>query len=336
MQHTEVSAGCPRGPQRQRGGGLDEAEVPACLLGGHTHRSLPASAKHRGQDHQIIYCDSAHAQWARMGLEESDSWGPVASVHDSLCKASWKACGHCVHQPGLAGLQWPFLPSLPPSPECASSRFISHIRHLHVPPRSGEQAPAAQAAQATLIRQAQPACLVLPDLAHQHVEGIRHALERGSQLGGGTTARPRAEPQSLPHPALQTGSWALLVSGPRATPLGGLSSAAPPRPTDTCGVLWGHRGCGSRVTAPAWLRAALSWDLHLPQELCRPRPRPWPPSLLGRLGRLTARGAARSWGSQRVPDSPGAGARASALHRGRGGSEPSAHSARPDQAGHPR
>ena len=108
------------------------------------------------------------------------------------------------------------------------------------------------------------------------------------------------------------------------------------KPTDTCGVLWGHRGCGSRVTAPAWLRAALSWDLHLPQELCRPRPRPWPPSLLGRLGRLTARGAARSWGSQRVPDSPGAGARASALHRGRGGSEPSAHSARPDQAGHPR
>lgn len=41
---------------------------------------------------------------------------------------------------------------------------------------SGEQALAAQAAGAALVGRAQLAHLVLPDLAHQRVEGVLHPL----------------------------------------------------------------------------------------------------------------------------------------------------------------
>lgn len=65
---------------------------------------------------------------------------------------------------------------------------------------------------------------------------------------------PQVEPQPLPHPAPQTGSWALPVLIPRATPLGGLSSATPPRPPGGLGRL-GPPCCsgGTGVGAPGSL-----------------------------------------------------------------------------------
>ena len=214
---------------------------------------------------------------------------------------------------------------LPPSPPC---RLLRSTQRSAPAPPSGEQAPAAQAAGAALVRRAQLACFVLPDLAYQGVESILHALGRGPSSG--RDHRLSWEQNPSPFPTPQTGSRALPALGPRAASLGGLSSAAPQQPTEssgplgTHGALWGHRGWGPRVTAPVWLRAALSRDLHLPWELFQPRPGPWPPSLPCHPGRLTARGAAGSRGSRRVPEGPGAGARAraAALRRWRGGSEP--------------
>lgn len=85
-------------------------------------------------------------------------------------------------------------------------------------------------------------------------------------------------PRPFPiHPT--NGELVPLVLGSRGTPLEYVSSAALPLPTEGSG-LTGTLGCSGGTWArakgsllpPAWLRAALSGDLHLPQELCQPRP----------------------------------------------------------------
>ena len=149
---------------------------------------------------------------------------------------------------------------------------------------------------------------------------------RRARVRAGRPPQRGAGPQPFPHPTDREPGPACLR--PQARLVGRPVLNCQPTESSghpgTRGALWGHGGWGPRVTAPVWLRAALSGHLHLPRELFQPRPGPWPPSLPCHPGRLTARGAAGSRGSRRVPEGPGAGARAraAALRRGRGGSEP--------------
>lgn len=83
---------------------------------------------------------------------------------------------------------------------------------------SGEQALAAQAARAALVRRAQLAHLVLPDLAHQRVEGVLHALgTRGCSARDSAGRRTPAAGPGTPPPAPTDGAWSG-PPGPRQTP----------------------------------------------------------------------------------------------------------------------
>lgn len=123
---------------------------------------------------------------------------------------------------------------------------------------SGEQALAAQAAGAALVGRAQLAHLVLPDLAHQCVEGVLHPLGRERGL---RAAPPRRRPAPGPH----SGS-----RGPRATGQEASSSAAPPQPTKGSGPTGtpGPQGHCSGLTQdpPRWELRTLSaqWWLEMP------------------------------------------------------------------------
>lgn len=136
---------------------------------------------------------------------------------------------------------------------------------------------------------------------------------------------PQVEPQPLPHPALQTWSWALPVLIPRATLLGGLSSATPPWPPGGLGRL-GPPCCsgGTGVGAPGSPlqpgQGSSLWGPPHPLGAVLAQTR-----TLASLAVLTSREtySVRGCWATGVPEGPGAGARAraAALRQGRGGSE---------------
>lgn len=112
--------------------------------------------------------------------------------------------------PGLAGLWRHFLPSPllapsapPPSIRPLQARTCAAGGGAAATPggtaASGEQALAAQAAGAALIRRAQLAHLVLPNLAHQRVEGVLHALgTRGCSARDSEASGPLPRPRHTP------------------------------------------------------------------------------------------------------------------------------------------
>lgn len=207
----------------------------------------------------MIDCHSACARWARAGLQESNSWraGSISSVTLST-NLGW---------PGSSGTS--FLPCLLlPTP---TSHTPSHITlDTSVPP------PHLSGAAPELRQPRAPSSGgVLPDLTHQW----KRAPAQGEHC-----LRLKQNPRSFPiHPT--NGELGPACIGLQGHPTGIHVLSSPP--TAHCGVradrdlgaLCGHMGQGQRVTAPAWLRAALSGDLHLPWELCQPRPRSWTPSL---------------------------------------------------------
>lgn len=96
----------------------------------------------------------------------------------SLCPQPWA---------GRALVALPsFLPLLPAS---GTSGLLCGVGTQHRR-ASGEQALAAHAARAALVRRARLGHLVLPDLAHQRVEGVLHALGRRSRSEGDSGPQP--------------------------------------------------------------------------------------------------------------------------------------------------
>lgn len=197
-------------------------------------------------------------------------WG--ASVPDSLCRL----CRQSLCPPAWAGqapMALPFFPaSSSPHPPCA-------------PPPTSHWTPPCPST---------PVRGVAPELRQPRApsSGGRAAGSHAPVCGRETAPAQgehclRLEQNPRPFPIHPTnGELVPLVLGSRGTPLEYVSSAALPLPTEGSG-LTGTLGCsgGTRARAkgsllpPAWLRAALSGDLHLPQELCRPRPGSWPPLL---------------------------------------------------------
>ena len=187
------------------------------------------------------------------GAEESDSWGAsgISSRQSvqSVPADPWSLC----HLPGLVGLQWRhFLPSLHLPCLCLfhACRLCLSQESRHLQLRQPRPPP--------LGGQAQLARLVLPALALQLVEGILHALGRGGRLVGGTTALASAgtPAPSSPHPA--NGELGPAHLDPQGHPVGRLVLSNSPTaswgvgPIGTYLLLWGYRGRGPRVTAPAW------------------------------------------------------------------------------------
>lgn len=192
----------------------------------------------------------------------------------------------------------------PPSLLC---RLLRGTQRSTPPLPSGEQAPAAQAAGAPLVRWAQLAHLVLPDLAHQSVEGVLHALGEGPGSGQDHRLSRGQGPSPLPTP--QTGSRVLPASGPRPASSGGLSSAA--SPLSLWGTLGpaGHSG-GRGAGAPGSPLRSGSGQLS-PGTPTSPRscfsPDPGPglprcPAIRGDLQREGRLGHGGPGGSQRVPE----------------------------------
>ena len=87
----------------QRGCQAHKAEVPMCL---------PRLARCQDQDHHRLYCDSACALQARMGLGESDSQGQgrAGGLSSQWCVQS-ALRGLCFLCPGILG--WPGSGGLP-------------------------------------------------------------------------------------------------------------------------------------------------------------------------------------------------------------------------------
>ena len=193
---------------------------------------------------------------------------------------------------------------LPPSP----LRRLLHGTQRSAPTLpSGEQAPAAQAAGAALIRRAQLAHLVLPDLAHQGVESILHAL--GGGPGSGQDHRLSREQDPSPFPTPHTGSWALPASGPRPASSGGLSSTA--SPLSLRGTLGpAGRSGGTGAGAPGSPLRSGSGQLSpgtstSPGSCFSPDPGPGLPrcpAIRGDLQREGRLGHGGPGGSQRVPE----------------------------------
>ena len=128
------------------GGGLTQATISLCTVAArHTKLTCPRAFQGppmpgEGQTH--AYWDSAHAPQARTGLEESDSWGLVASVHDGLCKCPGRSVLPLSSGPGRAGLRGHFCPSSPRACSPGGER-ASGVGSVALEVMSGQQALAA-------------------------------------------------------------------------------------------------------------------------------------------------------------------------------------------------
>lgn len=153
----------------------------------------------------------ACAQRARAGAGGEDQLGvsgisPPQSVLSvlgglqTLCPPTW-ACQLHLH------------PSLPPSSACASSRHLA-------PPRGGRREDPQDVHRCGLgVRRAGTCSSARsPCAARSHAPACRsHWLQVGPHLPPHLGCQPNLS--SFPNPGSQTGSWALLLSGPRDQPI---------------------------------------------------------------------------------------------------------------------
>lgn len=184
---------------------------------------------------------------SQYGAEESDSRGASGISSRQSVQGVPADPWSLRHLPGQAGASFP------------ASSLLVPLPRLSPVPQSGEQAlQLRQPRPRPWSGQAQLARLVLPALVLQLVEGILHALARGGQLVGETTALASSgtPAPSSPRPAnVELGPARL---DPQGHPVGRLVLSNSPMaswgvgPIGTSLLLWGYRGWGPRVTAPAW------------------------------------------------------------------------------------
>lgn len=186
-----------------------------------------------GQDHEIIYCDSACARWARTGLEESEAGGQLRQFTRVCAKRPGRPVGTL--STGLGGRALaapPSFPAVPPPAWHPALRAPAAVRRAGTCSSGSRGRP----------RPVGSACASCA--AGSHAPGCRRRPprpRRRARVRAGPPPQPRAGPQPSPHPADREPGPACL--GPQARLVGRPVLSCQPTESSghpgTRGALWG-------------------------------------------------------------------------------------------------